>query len=250
MKNYLKTLLLAVMLAVSVSANAMIVFDPTNYGVNNIAAVRAISMDLQSIKQTAQQYQQLYTMYQQLKSLNPAKFADQAKDAATDLAAVKAYQMATEQVSKALGEQGDFISNLQTNYVHSGYGGDFQGYVQALAKRAAAGDLKARQLFDLATRTGDAVATANQRRQELQKQNASNEGIQQSAQTTNQYLDVLVSQNQNIQLLLAEQVKMLAEQKAQKAADDQAAINRANEASAREKQTIDGFKERWTVKKK
>lgn len=249
MNKSLKPLLLAGLLAVSATVNAMTVFDPTNYKVNNIAAYKAVSMELESIRQTTHQAAQLYTMYQQLKTLNPAAYAQEAKDAATDLATMQAYQFATENVSKALGEQGDFITKLQTNYVFSGYHGHLSDYVQVLARRAAAGDLSARQMFDLATRTGDAVAAASQRRNELLKQNSTNVGLQQSAQTTNQYLDVLVSQNQNIQLLLAEQVKLLAEQKAKQSVLDQADAIKAKDASAREKQELEAFPQRWKVQK-
>lgn len=255
MKKLTLSLLLAGLLsAATIPAFAGgIVFDPQNYAVNTVQATAAAHTEAEAIMQTIHQFNQLKSMYQNLKRLGGEVTAADYNRVVDDLRSLEAYRIANEGVEKALGGQGDFITTLQRSYVNDGYknggGGRFVDYLPTLAKRAAAGDLKARELFDLAQTVGKNVETANQRRMKLQEQNASNEGVMQAAQTTNEYLDTLVSQNQNIQQLLAEQVQTLAEQKAIQAAQNQSSVDKAKDQARREKEALDSFSERWKVKK-
>ncbi len=251
----MKKLTLSLLLAGLLSAATIptmaggIVFDPRNYAVNSMQAQSAIHTEGEAVMQTLHQLNQLKSMYQNLKKLGKAVTDADYNQLTNDLRSLEAYRIANEGVERALGDQGDFISRLQRSYVNDGGGGHFDDYLPSLARRAASGDLKARELFDLAAQVGRNVQTANDRRMKLQEQNASNEGVMQAAQTTNQYLDTIVSQNQNIQQLLAEQVQALAEQKAIQAAKDQAQVDKAKDQAKREKEALDTFSDRWKVKK-
>lgn len=240
--------LLGLMLGLSQPSHAAgkLVYDPTNFAKNLITSKKTIGIEQQAIVQSRMQAEYLFNSYRQLKRLDPKQFEADAKAAAEQLAALKAYEIATAAVGKALESQGDFIDAVQRNYVRNGEG-DFRDYGEVLARRAAAGDLTARALFGMHKTTSMAVATSVKRRQELQKQVQDNEGIMQQAATTNQYLDLLTSQNENIQQLLAEQIKLLSEEKAKKAAAEAEAGAYAKDAKAREKAALESFPQRWNT---
>lgn len=253
--NVLKLLglgfLLGLMLGLSQPSHARgkLVYDPTNFAKNLITSKKTIGIEQQAIVQSRMQAEYLFNSYQQLKRLDPKQFEADAKSAAEQLAAIKAYELSTAAVSRALDSQGDFIDAVQRNYVRTG-DGDFRDYGEVLARRAAAGDLTARALFDMHETTSMAVSTSVKRRQELQKQVQDNEGIMQQAATTNQYLDLLTSQNENIQQLLSEQIKLLGEEKAKKAASEAEAGAYAKDAQAREKAALESFPQRWNTNTK
>lgn len=252
--NLLKLLgigfLLGLMLGLSGNSHAAkTVYDPWNFAKNLATSKSAIGTEQQAIVQSRMQAEYLYNSYQQLKRLDPKQYEADAIAAATQLAAIKAYQLANEAVGRALDSQGNFVDAVQRNYVREGEG-DFHDYSEVLARRAAAGNLTARNLFQMHQETSQAVITSVKRRQELQKQVQDNAGIMQQASTTNQYLDMIVSQNENIQQLLAEQIKLLSEEKAKKAALEAEAGAYAKSAKEREKAELEAFPKRWNTNTK
>jgi len=245
MKSILKLSLITVMTFVSFCAtSAYIVFDPTNYTANNLAAIKSVTIELQSIQQTITQAQQLQTMYTHLQNINPTLYGQQAQAVQQNLTNLQQYQSATQNVSTSLGTQGDYITKLQTMYATSG-SGTFSGFISSLAKKAANGDLAARNMFDTATATNNSVATAAAQRQALQVQVSSNAGLMQSTQTTNQYLDLLAGQGASLQQMMSQQVSAAAEEKAKQSVIDQQKVIDMNAANTQQKNDANSFNSRW-----
>lgn len=222
-----------------------IVFDPKNFTQNLLAAKKSVVLELQSIQQTIHQANQLYTQYQQLKSLDPVKYAQAAADAERTLRELEAYQESNKNVYKALDGQDDYMTALQGSYVREGEG-DWQNYISVIAKRAASGDLKSRQLFDMAESTSQSLNSSVQTRRTLQEQSKSNVGLQQSAQTTNQMLDLTIANQEKMLAMMAEQTKLLAEQKAIQARQDKNAAESRQRYLDLKKAADESRANRWT----
>lgn len=230
-------------------ANAKIVFDPKNFAKNLVTSATALKLEVQEVTQTIQQMKQLQTMYDNLKTINPTQLAAQQLGISENLKTYTEYKSALESVNSALGDQSSWLDNVKSNYAASGTG-KFEDYIGVLQKRADSGNKNAQYLVGLADSTSKNVENSVKRRNELQKQIASSSGILQSSQTTNQYLDQIVSQNSDITSLLALNARELAEKKQIEALNAESQKERDIKAKSDGKLAVDSFQDRWNLPNK
>jgi P-type conjugative transfer protein TrbJ len=249
MKKISMLLLTMILSAQTITALAWgkIVFDPTNFSKNIVTASSSLKIEAEEVKQRIQQYKQLQTMYDNLKKIDPSKYDPQVTNIADALKTYNLYKASLNEVNKALGDEGDYLDNLRKNYVLSGEG-KFEDYLNVLQKRSDSGNAKAKQLLNMSESVSKNVENTAKRRSELQKQISNSEGVLQSSQTTNQYLDVIVSQNAEMATLMSENLRAMAEERKLKAIQDENKKKYEEEYSKKSKEGVDTFYDRWNKK--
>lgn len=245
--NKTKISMLIMGLLLPLAASAKIVFDPTNFGVNKIAAVKAVQMEIETVKQTVYDLEQLKTMQVNLKKIGKGVTDSVLADIDKEISNTKKYNESLTDVSKALGGEANYLSSMKTNYVLGGKG-NFDDYMKALDNKAKSGDANAARLIKQADVAINNTQDAMKRRTELQKLVAGNEGIMQSAQTTNQYLDLISSQNEDLIALMAENSRELAEKKQKEALDAEKSKKIAEKNRKDSEESKNTLAERWTSK--
>lgn len=243
--NKLKVSVLVACLLMSFTASAKIVFDPTNFVVNKLSAVKSIAMEIQAVKQTLFELEQLKTMQTNLKNIGKNVTGAVLSELDVQISDTKKYNEALLDVSKSLGGEADYLSSLKTNYVLGGKG-DFNDFLKSLDNRAKSGDANAARLMKQADVVISNTEKSMKRRTELQKMVSKNEGIMQAAQTTNQYLDLIASQNSDLTTMLAENSRELAEQKKKEAINVEYAKKAAEEDAKNSEKSKKDFVNRWT----
>ena len=115
-------------------------------------------------------------------------------------------------------------------------------------EKSAAGDANANRLIKQADTVTKNTANAIKRRGELQNLVSNNEGIMQAAQTTNQYLDLIASQNTDLTTLLAENSRELAEKKKLESLSSEREIAAIAESKKKSEALKNSFGDRWGKK--
>lgn len=222
-----------------------IVFDPTNYVQNTIAAVQAVRHEALMVSDALTQARQLYAMYQQLKALGQGNFDRQLDELTRDIAAAVAYRAANESVYGALREQGAYAEQVRTLYGASKEAVSWGSWIRREAEMAQRGDARARLLFDQADRIFGEVERTNERRRALQGQLATTEGTHQAVQTTNQYLDTITAQNGTLQSAIAAQMQAGAARDAEDSAKRDAYLRNMQDERRRRAAAEASATDRW-----
>lgn len=226
---------------------ARIVYDPKNAVHNVLTAKTSLKIEVEQVKQRIQQYKQLKTMYENLKKLDPKKYEPQIKDVVESIGKLDSYNTSLGNVNKALGDQESYLQNVQQNYAMSGTG-KLEDYLSVLKRRSESGNIKAKQLMDMSQNVHKNLAVTAKRRGELQLQTQNSDGALQSSQTTNQYLDVIVSQNAEITALLAESTIDKAESKKIDSLNSEKLAKNKKEFDTLKEKSFNNIDKRWGSK--
>lgn len=246
--NLIRVVLSTLLICISTATYAYkIVFDPQNFTKNVVTAAQTLKIEVEQVKQRIQQYQQLQTMYQNLAKSDPSSYQWQVNDIKEKIKVITDYKQSLVDVNSALGGQAQYLDNIQRNYAMSN-SGNFEEYMTSLQQRADAGELRAQHLMNVSKSVSSNIENTTNRRRELQSRVQNVTGILESSQTTNQYLDTIVAQNNDLARIMSENALAMAEERKSNAmalAEKRKADLKATEES---KKAVKEFEQSWTRK--
>jgi P-type conjugative transfer protein TrbJ len=214
-----KTLFAAGLLAASVQAHAILVFDPSNWTQNYLTAFQTAKQLSEQITQTQQQIKLVLDsarMSKQLADYNQlGPKIDQYK-------LLQEAQAANQTYMQTLGNADSFVSDVVAHYGASGFTGSMTDYLAHQARSAQLGQNSAQALFQAQQNTVAALKAASTRRKEALAKIGPLDGITQVGQAITAQNDNTIEVLQTIAQIQATQANVTAEQRAAAVGKEQA----------------------------
>jgi P-type conjugative transfer protein TrbJ len=198
-----KIILAAILSATSVHANAMIVFDPSNFTENLISAMQSVAMEARQASEYATQLQQYATQVKQVASLGSGAVDEQFNDIMNTYRTVTQYQSELAGLQGALGDVKSVMNNRMNLMAASGLSWDqyLQRERDSLSYRQNGNNI----LSAYERQTMDNAAQRYAQVQALQPQIMSTSGTHQSMQLMNTQMNMLTASMQDLIALSAAQ---------------------------------------------
>lgn len=181
---------------------AMPVIDVANLIQTTQTALQAVKTEVYQNTNVAYQYKMMANQLLQATGLNAGAVQAQAAAIQADADKLTSYRQANESLYGSLGDAGSYLQRVQSLIVQSGktpaqWFSDQQTLV-------ANGDTSAKQLYSLGSDIMESNRRLAQRRQQIHDTLHLSPTAEATAQSTNQLLDVIASQNtQLLQLMSA-----------------------------------------------
>jgi P-type conjugative transfer protein TrbJ len=230
----------AVLAGVTLQANAMIVFDPSNFTENLISAIQSVAMEARQASQYLTQLKQYATQVKQVTSLDDGAMDRQFNDIMNTYSTVTQYQSELAGLQGALGEVRSVINNRMNLMAASGLSWDqyLQRERDSLTYRQNGNNILSvyeRQAMDNVTQRYVQI-------QDLQPKIMKTLGTQQSMQVMNTQLNMLTASMQDLVTLSAAEGNRKSVEAADREARDKRAID-ADEAfqQLKSRQEADGW---------
>jgi P-type conjugative transfer protein TrbJ len=193
----------AVLAGVTLQANAMIVFDPSNFTENLISAIQSVAMEARQASQYLTQLKQYATQVKQVTSLDDGAMDRQFNDIMNTYSTVTQYQSELAGLQGALGEVRSVINNRMNLMAASGLSWDqyLQRERDSLTYRQNGNNILSvyeRQAMDNVTQRYVQI-------QDLQPKIMKTLGTQQSMQVMNTQMNMLTASMQDLIALSAAQ---------------------------------------------
>lgn len=213
-----------------------VVYDPTNHLETAVSASEAVRQTALQVRAEVQRLQQLSIEVQQWRTLSPETVRAALADWDSQLGSLAAAGKALSDLSAVL-EDTRQRSAARLRQI-SLLGVSPQTFLAREVAAAAVRQQSADTVF-AADRQGLAsLLRSRQALAALQAQIPASSGMQQSLQTTNQYLDLLAGQSSQLLQLSAAQFALQAQQRSQQEADSATAAAREAERTAQDFQDI------------
>ena len=199
------------------AAGAMgVVFDPTNYVQNTVSAVQSVMMELQMVEDYMLQVQKYKAMVQNMKNLPDDTMNQMAAIVNDDQMAYQNYRNVLKDMQGDLSDMRKFMDDVFARRAASNLTWD--QWMEREQNLARLGHKQSRATFTTADKLVKKIDDDMRKRATLQNRIQMSEGVQQSAQITNQYLDMIAGQNAQLQQLAALDVSAQARKNEDEAA--------------------------------
>ena len=208
-------------------SHAMIVFDPQNFGQNIITATKQIYQEIASITAAMHRLEQIKQLTLANTKLSQSDlYALSGID--KNISELNQMLSASRGVQTALGAQGQFIDRLNALYSLTG-GKSFQSFAEQQAAQAKQGDRSARALFDESESARKNLESASTLLKKIIDSSGAASGVTEAVQNNTALLDVLVSQQGDLNSMMAtnmqEQSRVTARDEVERAAATQSRVN-------------------------
>ncbi|MBB6592734.1 conjugal transfer protein TrbJ [Ralstonia solanacearum] len=195
----------AVALSSPAHASGWPVFDGANFLKNAISAAQALKTEVYENTNIIYQYKMMLNQLQQAVGLDDVKNQAQIDSIQADVKRYSDYGQVLEQLYGAVSNDSSFLDRVNGLVVQSGKSP--AQWFEDQRTLLTSGNKTAQALFNAGTDVSKNVARLAQRRQDLQSQMTLSPTAQATAQTTNQYLDLLSSQNADLIKLIGTKVQ-------------------------------------------
>lgn len=181
------------------------VFDAANFLKNTISAAQALKTEVYENTNIIYQYKMMLNQLQQAVGLDDIKNQAQIDSILADVKRYSDYGQVLQQLYGAVSSDASFLDKVNGLVVVSGKSP--AQWFEDQRTLLTSGNKTAQALFDAGTDVAKNIAHLAQRRQDLQSQMTLSPTAQATAQTTNQYLDLLSSQNADLIKLIGTKVQ-------------------------------------------
>ncbi|MCK4118410.1 conjugal transfer protein TrbJ [Ralstonia nicotianae] len=195
-KSLIGPVLAAALLASSSAHATWPVFDYTNFIQNTITAAQALKTEVYENTNVLYQYKMMLNQLQQAVGLDAITHKVQEESILADVKRYADYGQVLEQLYGSVSGNADYLSRINSLVVQSGK--TSSQWFEDQRTLFSGGDKTAKALFDAGSDVANNIARLAKRRQDLQSQMTRTPTAEATAQTTNQYLDVLASQNADL----------------------------------------------------
>ncbi len=195
----------AIVLSSPAHASGWPVFDAANFLKNTISAAQALKTEVYENTNIIYQYKMMLNQLQQAVGLDGTQNQAQIDSILSDVKRYSDYGQVLEQLYGAVSNDSSFLDKVNGLVVQSGKSP--AQWFEDQRTLLTSGNKTAQALFNAGTDVAKNVARLAQRRQDLQSQMTLSPTAQATAQTTNQYLDLLSSQNADLIKLIGTKVQ-------------------------------------------
>lgn len=209
----------AVVLSSPAHASGWPVFDAANFLKNTISAAQALKTEVYENTNIIYQYKMMLNQLQQAVGLDDIKNQAQIDSILADVKRYSDYGQVLQDLYGAVSNDSSFLDKVNGLMIQSGKSP--AQWFQDQRTLLTSGNKTALALFNAGTDVAKNVARLAQRRQDLQSQMTLSPTAQATAQTTNQYLDLLSSQNADLIKLIGTKVQSDAVKDRKENADEE-----------------------------
>lgn len=182
-------------------AGGLPVIDVTNLIQNTMTALQSVKDEVYQNTNIVYQYKMMANQLLQATGLDAAQLTEQITALTEEISSYEEYGNVLKDLYGAVGGNTDYLNRVQSLIVAAN-----KSPGQWLEDQAALlinGDKTAKNLFNLGRTVFKNTETLAKRREKIQKQMKLTPTAQAAAQTTNQMLDVLASQNSDLLQLMS-----------------------------------------------
>ncbi|SDD57045.1 P-type conjugative transfer protein TrbJ [Cupriavidus sp. YR651] len=211
-------------IASSAHATGFPVIDISNLIQNTMTALQSVKDEVYQNTNIAYQYKMMANQLLQATGLDPSQLTEQLGALQSEISSNETYGGALKDLYGSLSGNADYLNRVQSMVVSSGKSpGQWFEDQRTLLNN---GDKTAKNLFKLGTSVFNNTEAVAKRREKIQKQMKLSPTAQATAQTTNQMLDVLASQNSDMLQLMSAKTQSDADkdQKSLAVATESAAV--------------------------
>ncbi|WP_439673059.1 Conjugal transfer protein TrbJ (plasmid) [Cupriavidus necator] len=202
MRNWIANIAIATAVFGASSAHAALpVTDWVGLIQTTMTAMQSLKTEVYENTNIAYQYKMMANQLLQSTGLDAAALTEQLDAIKDDIGKYEVYGTTLKDLYGTVSDNADYLKKIQSMVVASGKTKEqwFQDQRQLLSN----GDKTAKNLFSLGEQIFKNTQSVAQRRQKIQAQVKLSPTAQAAAQTTNQMLDVLASQNSDLLQLMS-----------------------------------------------
>ncbi|CAG2155405.1 conjugal transfer protein TrbJ [Cupriavidus numazuensis] len=241
MKKWCLKAAAAATLVLSSAANAtgLPVIDVANLVQTTMSAMQSLKDEVYQNTNVVYQYKMMANQLLQATGLDASQLTEQLNAIKGDIGQYEVYGASLKDVYGAVSDNGDYLKRVQSMMISSG-----KTPAQWFDDQRAllnGGDKTAKNLFNLGATVFKNTQAAAKRRQKIQDQMNLTPTAQATAQTTNQMLDVLASQNSDVLQLMSARAQSDADRDQKVVAVEAEVLNAARQLQAdrdQQRQTI------------
>lgn len=187
--------------ASSAHAAGLPVIDVTNLIQNTMTALQSVKDEVYQNTNITYQYKMMANQLLQSTGLDGAALTEQLGALNNEISSNERYGSALKDLYGSLSGNTDYLNRVQSMMVSSGK--TPSQWFEDQAALLSNGDKTAKNMFNLGTTVFKNTEATAKRRETIQKQMKLSPTAQATAQTTNQMLDVLASQNSDLLQLMS-----------------------------------------------
>lgn len=238
MKKYVRATFASLILSsvtLFLPANAMVVYDPSNYVQNTTSAIAAVKNEINTAASYIQSVKQTIMFIKQLTSLEGLA---RLTGLGEELQLFQQLQSTGMELKRSLEEASSLGNDMKAQIGSSNF--SLKKYMQS----AGQNDLnRAKIMMDRFATINEAMAQTTKKRQDILDQMSGSDGsIAAATQATTAAVDVVIGQNNQVIGALGTQLAIAAQEKIDKVNKEEGAANSWNQYSDTVKSTVDAYK--------
>lgn len=220
MKKWFVTAAAAATFAIAPAAQAsgLPVIDVANLIQSTMTALQSLKDEVYQNTNIAYQYKMMANQLLQATGLDASDVTTQLSAIQDEIGDYEAYGASLKDLYGTVSDNKDYLSKVQSMIVASGK--TKEQWFDDQSALLANGDKTAKNLFNLGDKVFKNTQATAKRRQKIQSQIKLSPTAQAQAQTTNQMLDVLASQNSDLLQLMSVRAQADADKDQQSVAKD------------------------------
>ncbi|WP_059414585.1 hypothetical protein [Cupriavidus basilensis] len=194
---------LAASIAASTGANAtgLPVIDVANLAQTTVSALQSVKTEVYENTNIIYQYKMMANQLLQATGLDADALTEQTSSISDNINDLQTYGAALKDLYGGVSDSADYLHRVQSMVSSSGK--TSSQWFQDQASLLASGDKTAKNLFNLGSKVFSNTEALAKRRKQIQEKTNLTPTAQATAQTTNQMLDVLASQNSDVLRLMS-----------------------------------------------
>ncbi|WP_020203515.1 hypothetical protein [Cupriavidus sp. WS] len=191
----------SVVASTGATATGLPVIDVANLAQTTVSALQSVKTEVYENTNIIYQYKMMANQLLQSTGLDSDSLAEQVSSISDNINDLQTYGSALKDLYGGVSDSVDYLHRVQS-MVHSS-GKTSSQWFQDQASLLANGDKTAKSLFNLGSKVFSNTEALAKRRKQIQEKTNLTPTAQAAAQTTNQMLDVLASQNSNVLQLMS-----------------------------------------------